>query len=88
MHLLSKIIKDAPVVKDFFHLAEIDFIILDYFEETYVGRPVRNLGYDMWSVYQRSLDEERGTNNYAEAAHRRLQTELARDHPTLYVNDW
>ncbi|KAI1721081.1 MULE transposase domain-containing protein [Ditylenchus destructor] len=54
-------------------------------------RPARNgrrpplFGYDMWSVYQRSMDEEGRTNNYAEAAHRRLQTELARDHPTLYA---
>ncbi|KAI1718781.1 hypothetical protein DdX_05889 [Ditylenchus destructor] len=44
-----------------------------------------NQPYEMFSVYQRTLDGEGRTNNHAEAAHRRLQTELAHDHPTLYA---
>ncbi|KAI1708192.1 homeobox domain-containing protein [Ditylenchus destructor] len=49
------------------------------------GRRAALFEYDMWSVYQRTLDGEGRTNNHAEAAHRRLQTELAHDHPTLYA---
>ncbi|KAI1695907.1 hypothetical protein DdX_19321 [Ditylenchus destructor] len=65
--------------------------ILDWFEEYYIGHQLRNgrrpalFAYEMWSVYQRTLDGEGRTNNHAEAAHRRLQTELAHDHPTLYA---
>ncbi|KAI1707059.1 hypothetical protein DdX_12648 [Ditylenchus destructor] len=49
------------------------------------GRRPALFAYEMWSVYQRTLDGEGRTNNHAEAAHRRLQTELAHDHPTLYA---
>lgn len=64
--------------------------ILDYFEDKYVGRMQRNnrrrrplFDPEIWSCYTRTLNNEARTNNYAEAAHRRLQAELGVDHPNL-----
>lgn len=66
--------------------------ILQWFEDSYVGRPNRRgngrrppiFSPQIWSVYNRVLDGTDRTNNHAEAAHRRLQTELAMDHPTIW----
>lgn len=65
--------------------------ILDSFESTYIGRLVRlnrrsrpTFSPEMWSCYERTLNDEARTNNYAEAAHRRLQAEFGVDHPTLW----
>ena len=38
----------------------------------------------MWSCYERTLNSQQRTNNYAEAAHKRLQTELQMDHPSIW----
>jgi hypothetical protein len=66
-------------------------IILDYFEDNYLGKMRRNNRRDRpmfqpqtWSCYERTLNNEARTNNFAEAAHRRLQANFGVDHPTLW----
>lgn len=68
--------------------------VLKYFEDTYVGSlnhilpdgtVVRNrplFALTMWS--DRTLIRDSRTNNFAEAAHRRLQTEFGVKHPNLW----
>ncbi|CAM1308281.1 Uncharacterised protein g4809 [Pycnogonum litorale] len=65
--------------------------ILNWLEDNYIGRPGRNnrrrpalFPPRIWNVYQRTLDAEDRTNNYAEAAHRRLQAELDIVHPSIW----
>ncbi|KAK4879483.1 hypothetical protein RN001_007629 [Aquatica leii] len=66
--------------------------LLNWFEDNYVGRPNRRgngrraplFDVEMWNLYQRTLAGKDRTNNHAEAAHRRLQTELGVQHPTLW----
>jgi hypothetical protein len=71
--------------------------LLDYFEETYIGRlqlnrrrrgvPQRRpplFSPEIWSCYERTINSEARTNNFAEAAHRRLQAEFGVDHPSLW----
>ena len=69
--------------------------LLYHFEDYYLGRlryvrgndvaraPAR-FSMDMWTVYQRTLNGESRTNNFAEAAHRKLQSQFGVDHPTLF----
>uniref|UniRef100_A0A5S6R5K6 GOLD domain-containing protein n=1 Tax=Trichuris muris TaxID=70415 RepID=A0A5S6R5K6_TRIMR len=38
----------------------------------------------VWSAYRRTLHSRDRTNNFAEAAHRRLKSELGVDHPTIW----
>ena len=70
--------------------------LYEYFEEYYVGRitAVRPNGQlvratpifppEVWSVYERTVNEEARTNNFVEAAHRRLQAFYGVKHPTIW----
>uniref|UniRef100_A0A2C9LH34 MULE transposase domain-containing protein n=1 Tax=Biomphalaria glabrata TaxID=6526 RepID=A0A2C9LH34_BIOGL len=64
--------------------------IINWFEDTSIGRLNRSrtrrcaLFPPMWSVYQRTLNGDNRTNNFAEAAHRRLQAEFGMSHPTIW----
>uniref|UniRef100_A0A915DGD2 Uncharacterized protein n=1 Tax=Ditylenchus dipsaci TaxID=166011 RepID=A0A915DGD2_9BILA len=46
-------------------------------------QPHQNVHIGLWSCYERTLAGEDRTNNFAEATHRRLQTILGIDHPTI-----
>lgn len=39
---------------------------------------------NIWSVHERVLNNQDRTNNYAEAAHRRMQSEIDMDHPSIW----
>ncbi|XP_018494023.1 uncharacterized protein LOC108863854, partial [Galendromus occidentalis] len=65
--------------------------VMNYFDDNYIDRligaeivraPAR-FPIAMWSVYQRTVDGEARTNNFAEAAHRRLQSGFGVDHRKL-----
>jgi hypothetical protein len=74
------------------HLPDTIIPLLDWFEDNYVGRPNRRRNGrrdplfppNIWNVYKRTLIAEDRTNNRAEAAHRRLQTKLGVDHPSIW----
>uniref|UniRef100_A0A915CML8 MULE transposase domain-containing protein n=1 Tax=Ditylenchus dipsaci TaxID=166011 RepID=A0A915CML8_9BILA len=59
--------------------------VLNWFRRNYVGTAMNPPGFPVnwWSCYERTLTGEDRTNNYAEAAHRRLQDALGVDHPTV-----
>jgi hypothetical protein len=63
--------------------------LLDSFEDTYLGRPVRNgrrdplFPVEMWNVHDRVINLQDRTNNYAEAAHRRMQSAIQMDHLSI-----
>lgn len=70
--------------------------LLKWFEKFYVGDLLRVLPggrivrktpmfpVSCWTVFERTLLGEARTNNYAESAHKRLQTEFAVKHPSLW----
>ena len=68
--------------------------VLDYFEDHYVGRLYMANGTPgrrqpqfpvaMWTVYERTMNDEARTNNYVEAFHRSLQRQFGVDHPGLF----
>ena len=66
--------------------------LLNWFEDTYVGRPNRRgngrraplFRREIWNLHQRTLNGEDRTNNNAEAAHRRLKYEFGMQHPTIW----
>ncbi|KRZ02278.1 hypothetical protein T11_4168 [Trichinella zimbabwensis] len=74
------------------HLSDERQPLLDWFEESYVGR--RNgrggvgrspmLPLVMWLIYHQDVDGDSRTNNYAEAAYRRLKAKLGMAHLTIW----
>uniref|UniRef100_A0A5S6QJM7 MADF domain-containing protein n=1 Tax=Trichuris muris TaxID=70415 RepID=A0A5S6QJM7_TRIMR len=64
---------------------------LYWFEQNYVGawnrfNSRRRPRFDpsIWSTYERTLEGIDRTNNFAEAANRRIRSEFGVDHPTLW----
>ena len=65
--------------------------ILDYFEDTYLGRPRRQgcrrnpiFMRNVWNMFHHCIVELPRTNNHVEGWHRRLQANLNMFHPTLW----
>ena len=65
--------------------------LLDYFEDTYIGRRKPNgratprYPIDLWNMHRRTLDDAMRTNNQAEAWHRRFNSVIDCEHPSLWV---
>ena len=62
--------------------------LLDYFEETFVGRYCRNaerrpplLALNLWNMFYRTFDKLPRTNNHVEGWHRRFKRIYRRGHP-------
>lgn len=74
------------------NIAPVELVpLLDYFEDTYIGRLARNgrrrpplFPHTLWNVYHRTISGVGRTNNFAEAANRQLQQEFGVDHPTIF----
>lgn len=66
--------------------------LLNWFEDNYIGRPGRRANtrrpplfpVPMWNLNNRVLEGLDRTNNHAEAANRRLQSELGMTNPTIW----
>lgn len=65
--------------------------LIDYFEDTFIGRPLRRNGrrepliaIDIWNVCSRLDDELPKTNNSVEGWHRGFQASLSCAHPSLW----
>ncbi|CAF4921633.1 unnamed protein product, partial [Rotaria magnacalcarata] len=66
--------------------------ILDYFEETYIGKLRSNrvcrkplFEINFWSMHHRTTQLSMRTNNSAEAYHRRINSVFQCSHPTLWL---
>ena len=65
--------------------------VVDYFEDTWIGRPNRRNGrrppifrHGIWNMYSRVLDNLPKTNNSVEGWHRRFETEVGAHHPNIW----
>ena len=74
-------------------ISEFDFPteIVDYFEDTYIGRPNRNgsrrnpqFHVLMWNVYDRTVDNLPRTNNSVEGFHRGFESMLQATKPDVW----
>lgn len=64
--------------------------VLNYFEDTYMGRPRRNgrdppmFAHEMWNMYGRTRNHLPRTNNNVEGWHRGLQFHINACHPNIW----
>ena len=65
--------------------------VLNYFEDTYMGRPRRNghrdnpmFAQEMWNMYSRTRNHLPRTNNNVEGWHRGLQFHINGCHPNIW----
>ena len=64
--------------------------IMDYFEDTYIGKPHRIcrrspiFNIDIWNMYSRVLDDIPKSNNSVEGWHHSFQSNLTCDHPNIF----
>ncbi|XP_064098057.1 uncharacterized protein LOC135209279 [Macrobrachium nipponense] len=66
--------------------------LINWLEDNYVGRPMRRgngrrsplFPSKKWNQYERTIAGLDRTNNHAEAAHRRIYTELGVNHPVIW----
>ena len=65
--------------------------LLDYFEDNYIGRRRPNgratprYPVELWNMRERTLNDAMRTNNNAEAWHRRFNSVIDCEHPSLWV---
>lgn len=64
--------------------------VIDYFEDNFIGRPVRNgrrppkFSISMWNSYNRVKDGLPRTNNSIEGWHKALQSHIGAHHPNFW----
>ena len=85
------------VVRAFEILCDADILpseaeaVVDYFEDTWIGRPDRRnrrrppkFKLEMWNVYESALLSQPKTNNAVEGWHRTFETQVAGHHPNIW----
>lgn len=65
--------------------------LLDYFEDNYIGRRRPNgratprYPVELWNIRERTLSDSMRTNNQAESWHRRFNSVIDCEHPSLWI---
>ncbi|CAF4381539.1 unnamed protein product [Rotaria socialis] len=65
--------------------------VIDYFEDTYIGKRRPNgcatprYPVDLWNMHKRTIKNSMRTNNQVEAWHRRLNSVIQCEHPSLWI---
>ena len=65
--------------------------IMDYFQDTYIGKPHRRgrrspiFDIDIWNMYSRVSNDLSKSNNSGEGWHHSFQSSLTCDHPIIWV---
>lgn len=87
----------SQVVKYFEQLCDQDILppeaqpVLDYFEDTWIGRPVRNhrrrppyFSHHIWNCFDAVQQGLPKTNNSIEGWHRGFQSQISAEHPNIW----